>query len=137
MNCCNKKPRTKIHKHDPTRFPNIYFSKKKAQHNFCSLRFKVSIHKVFHQHTPSFRMFHLEFCFIVQYCFNSRFQQVTQVCLQVARVFVSHTFFMHLYQQLKQYSKQNHHYSSELLLVYPLATYSYLSYPVAKSCLQP
>ena len=31
--------------HDPTKFPNIYFSKKKAQHNFCSFRFKVSIHK--------------------------------------------------------------------------------------------
>ena len=35
--------------HDPTKFPNIYFSKKKAQQNFCSFRFKVSIHKVFHQ----------------------------------------------------------------------------------------
>ena len=40
---------TKDHKHDPTKFPNIYFSKKKAQHNFCSFRFKVSIHNVFHQ----------------------------------------------------------------------------------------
>ena len=36
--------------HDPTKFPNIYSSKKKAQQNFCSFRFKVSIHKVFHQH---------------------------------------------------------------------------------------
>ena len=44
-----KIPMTKVHKHDPTKFPNIYFSKKKAQHNFCSFRFKVSIHKVFHQ----------------------------------------------------------------------------------------
>ena len=26
--------------HDPTKFPNIYFSKKKAQHNFCSFRFE-------------------------------------------------------------------------------------------------
>ena len=40
---------TKVHKHDPTKFPNLYFSKKKAQHNFCSFGFKVSIHKVFHQ----------------------------------------------------------------------------------------
>ena len=36
--------------YDPIEFPNIYFGKTKAQHNFCSLRFKVSIHKVFHQH---------------------------------------------------------------------------------------
>ena len=35
--------------HDPTEFPNIYYSKKKAQHIFCSFRFKVSIHNVFHQ----------------------------------------------------------------------------------------
>ena len=41
--------RTKVHKHGPTRSPNIFVSKKKAQHNFCSFRFKVSIHKVFHQ----------------------------------------------------------------------------------------
>ena len=41
---------TKVHMHDPTNFPNIYFSKKKVQHNFCSFRFKVSIHKVFHEH---------------------------------------------------------------------------------------
>ena len=40
---------TKVHKHDPTKFPNIYFSKKKAPHNFCSFRFKVFIHKVFHK----------------------------------------------------------------------------------------
>ena len=40
--------------HDPTKFSNIYFSKKKVQHNFCSFRFKVSIHKVFHQHVSLF-----------------------------------------------------------------------------------
>ena len=38
----------KPHMHDPTKFPNIYFSKKKAQHNFCPFRFKVSIHKELH-----------------------------------------------------------------------------------------
>ena len=52
---CNQKLRTKVHMHDPTKFPNIYFSKKKAQWNFCSFRFKVSIHEVFHQHI---------FCFV-------------------------------------------------------------------------
>ena len=36
--------------HDPMKFPSIYFSNKKAQLNFCSFRFKVFIHKVFHQH---------------------------------------------------------------------------------------
>ena len=29
--------------YDLTKFPNIYFSKKKAEHNFCSFRFKVFI----------------------------------------------------------------------------------------------
>ena len=52
LNHCNQNLRTKVHMHDPTKFLNIYFSKKKAQHNFCSFRFKVSIHKEFHQHTP-------------------------------------------------------------------------------------
>ena len=33
--------------HDPTKFPNIYFSKKKGQHKFCLFRFKVPIHKKF------------------------------------------------------------------------------------------
>ena len=49
LNYCYHIPMTKVHKHDPTKFPNIYFSKKKAQHNFCSFRFKVTIRKVFHQ----------------------------------------------------------------------------------------
>ena len=39
--------------HDPTKFPNIYFSKKKAQQNFCSFKFKVSIRKVFYQQNMS------------------------------------------------------------------------------------
>ena len=86
--------------HDPTKFPNIYFSKKKAQHNFSSFRFKVSIHKVFHQHTPTFKIFHLEFYIIIQRYFHSHFQQATQVYLQVAQVFVPQMFVMHFYQQL-------------------------------------
>ena len=100
LNYCNQKLRTKVHMHDPTKFPNIYFSKKKAQHSFCSFRFKVSIHKVFHQHTPPLKIFHLEFYIIVQYYFHPHFQQATQVYLQVAQVFVSQMFLMHLYQQL-------------------------------------
>ena len=52
-NYCNQKFRAKIHQHDPTKFPNIYFSKTKVQHNFCSFRFKLSIHEVFHQHLKS------------------------------------------------------------------------------------
>ena len=86
--------------HDPTKVTNIYFSKKKAQHNFCSFRFKVSIHKVFHQHTPPLKIFHLEFYIIVQYYFHPHFQQATQVYLQVAQVFVFQTFVINLYQQL-------------------------------------
>ena len=35
--------------YDPTKFSNICVTKKKAQHNFCSFRFKVSIDKVFLQ----------------------------------------------------------------------------------------
>ena len=81
LNYYNQKPRTKVRKHDPTEFPKIYFSKKKAQHNFCAFRFKVSIHKVFYQHSPPLKIFHLEFYLIVQYYFRPRFQQVTQVCL--------------------------------------------------------
>ena len=100
LNYCNQKLRTKVHMHDPTKFPNIYFSKKKAQHSFCSFRFKVSIHKVFHQHTPSLEIFHLEFYIIIQYYFHPHFQQSTQVYLQVAQVFASQMFLMHLYQQL-------------------------------------
>ena len=42
--------------YDPTKFRNIYFSKKKAQHNNCSFRFKVSIHKVFHQHNARLKL---------------------------------------------------------------------------------
>ena len=49
LNYCNQKIRTEVLNHDCSTFPNIYFSKKKAQHNFCSFRFKVSIYKVFHQ----------------------------------------------------------------------------------------
>ena len=49
LNYSNQNLRTKVHKNDPTKFWNICFSKKKAQHNFCLFRFKVSIHKVFHQ----------------------------------------------------------------------------------------
>ena len=86
--------------HDPAKFPNIYFSKKKAQQKFCSFKFKVSIHKVFHQHTPPLKIFHLEFYTIVQYYFHPHFQQATQVYLQVAQVFVSQMFLIHLYQQL-------------------------------------
>ena len=86
--------------HDPTKFSNIYFSKKKAQQNFCSFRFKVSIHKVFHQHTPPLKIFHLEFYIIVQYYFHPHFQQATQVYLKVAQVFVFQTFVINLYQQL-------------------------------------
>ena len=69
--------------HDPTKFPNIYFNKTKAQHNFCLFRFKVSIHKIFHQHTSPLKIF--ESYIIVQYYF----QQVTKVCLQVTQVLVS------------------------------------------------
>ena len=42
--------------HDSTKFPNIYFSKKKAEHNDCSFRFKVFIHKVFHQHNTRLKL---------------------------------------------------------------------------------
>ena len=49
LNYCNQKLRKKVCKHDPTRFPSIYFRKKKAQHNLCSFRCKVFIHKVSHQ----------------------------------------------------------------------------------------
>ena len=42
--------------HDPTKFSNFYFSKKKTQHSNCSLRFKVSIHKVFHQHNARLKL---------------------------------------------------------------------------------
>ena len=86
--------------HDPTKFPNIYFSKKKARHNFYPFRFNVSVHKVFHQHTPTFKIFHLEFYIIVQCYFHPHFQQATQVYLQVGQVFVHQMFFMHFYQQL-------------------------------------
>ena len=41
---------TKVHKYDPTRFPNIFLSKKKAQHNFCSFKFSMFMHKVFHHY---------------------------------------------------------------------------------------
>ena len=81
--------------HDPTKFPNIYFSKKRAQHNFSSCRFNV-----FHRNTPTFMIFHLEFYIIVQCCFHPHFQQATQVYLQVAQVFVPQMFLMHLHQQL-------------------------------------
>ena len=47
LNFHNQKLRTKVHKHDPTKFPNIYFSKKKAQHNFCSFRLKCPFIKFF------------------------------------------------------------------------------------------
>ena len=53
LNYCNQNIRTKVHKDDPTRFPNICLSKKKAQDNFCSFRFKVSVQKVFHQHNST------------------------------------------------------------------------------------
>ena len=86
--------------HDPTKFPNIYFSKKKAQQKFCSFRFKVSIHNVFDEHSPPLKIFHLEFYIIVQYYFHPHFQQATQVYLQVAQVFVFQTFVINLYQQL-------------------------------------
>ena len=41
LNYCNQKLRTKTHMHDPTRFPNIYFREKKAQHNIFSFRFQI------------------------------------------------------------------------------------------------
>ena len=43
----------------------------------------------FHQYTSPLKIFHLELYFIVQYHFHSCFQQVAQVCLQVAQVFMS------------------------------------------------
>ena len=85
--------------HDPAKFTNIYVSKNKAEQNFCPFRFKVSIHKVFHQHTPPLKIFHLEFYTIVQYYSHPHFQQATQVYLRVAQVFLSQMFLMHLYQQ--------------------------------------
>ena len=80
------KLRTNVHMHDPTKFPNICFSKKKALNNFCLFRFKVSIHKVFNQRTPSLKIFHLEFYVIVQYHLHPHFQQATHVYFQVAQV---------------------------------------------------
>ena len=80
------KLRTNVHMHDPTKFPNICFSKKKALNNFCLFRFKVSIHKVFNQRTPPLKIFHLEFYVIVQYHLHPHFQQATHVYFQVAQV---------------------------------------------------
>ena len=117
-NYCYQKLRLEVHKHDLTRFPNIYFNKKKAKQNFCSFRFKLSIHKVFNQHNLSLKIFHLEFYFIFQYYLYPCFQKVTQVSLQVARVFVPQIFLIQLYQQLYQHSKQNHCCRSEWLLLY-------------------
>ena len=123
--------------HDPTKFSNIYFSKKKAQRNSGLIRFKVSIHKFFHQHTPPLKIFHLEFYIIVQYYFHPHFQQETQVYLQVTQVFVSQMFLTYFYQQLYEHSEQNHHCPLEWLVLYPLATCSYFPPPVTKQCLQP
>ena len=39
------KPRTKVQMHDPTKFINIYFSKKKAQRNFCPfIKFSINMY---------------------------------------------------------------------------------------------
>ena len=45
--------------------------RKNTQHNFCSFRFKLSVHKVFHRHTPPLRIFYLDFYFHYSILFSS------------------------------------------------------------------
>ena len=118
-------------------FQTFILVRKKHSTIFAYSDLKCPFIKNFHQHTLPLKLFHLEFYIIVQYYFHPHFQQVTQVCFQVAQVFMSQMFLVHLYQQLYQYSEQKHHCPPEWLLLYPIATCSYSSFPVTKQCLQP